>query len=79
MHPQNFQPVRHRNSWDSDPSRPDAVGEKNWLFCVCFSKEMHPSLKEELQQWMEDNRVSMTEIRILQIDCLMLLLLFYSN
>lgn len=61
--PQNSNPSTHRNPWDPDPSRPDAVGGKNRVFCVCFGKPMLPSVEEELQQWMEDNHVSLLELK----------------
>ena len=61
--PQNSNPSTHRNPWDPDPSRLDAVGGKNRVFCVCFGKPMLPSVEEELQQWMEDNHVSVLELK----------------
>ena len=42
------------------PTRPVQISKaKN---SVCCDYIMHPSLEEELQQWMEDKRVSMTEL-----------------
>lgn len=63
VHPPNSNPSTHRNPWDPDPSRLDAVGGKNRVFCVCFGKPMLPSVEEELQQWMEDNHVSLLELK----------------
>ena len=63
VHLPNSNPSTHRNPWDPDPSRLDAVGGKNRVFCVCFGKPMLPSVEEELQQWMEDNHVSVLELK----------------
>lgn len=37
--PQNSNPSTHRNPWDPDPSRPDAVGGKNGYFVFVLASQ----------------------------------------